>query len=310
MNRSSPYMGRGGQGVPVDRHCVPPCCTAAELLTNPARPALNPPTVSSLPTWFSVGERRQVQPTACLTEQVIYSGLMDGLVSRKPPTRPVGAEALVVRCVEREIAEGGLGPGSRLPTERDWVARSGQSRSVVRRALGVLEAEGRIIRHVGRGTFLAPEPSEGGRGYATPSGSSPADIMSVRLLVEPATMALVVTAATADDYVEMERCLRGGERNRGFEEFEHWDAAFHRSLARATHNTFLVGICDMLNIARDQPTWGQLKRRNFTAERRQSYVEDHRAIAAALVDRDAQTAQEAMRRHLIRVRDNILGSPV
>ena len=52
----------------------------------------------------------------------------------------------------------GLGPGSRLPTERQLALEMGATRSSVRHALAVLQAEGRISREVGRGTFLRDAP--------------------------------------------------------------------------------------------------------------------------------------------------------
>ena len=61
----------------------------------------------------------------------------------------LGGEARVLEFIDREIAERGIGPGDRLPTERDLARDSGQSRTAVRRALQTLEADGRIIRHVG-----------------------------------------------------------------------------------------------------------------------------------------------------------------
>ena len=48
----------------------------------------------------------------------------------------------------------GLGPGSRLPTERQLAASLGAPRTSVRACSHCLEAEGRISREVGRGTFL------------------------------------------------------------------------------------------------------------------------------------------------------------
>ena len=44
--------------------------------------------------------------------------------------------------------------GQRLPPERELAARIGIGRRALRRALEVLEAEGRIWRHQGKGTFL------------------------------------------------------------------------------------------------------------------------------------------------------------
>ncbi|MBO0769945.1 MAG: winged helix-turn-helix transcriptional regulator, partial [Actinobacteria bacterium] len=55
----------------------------------------------------------------------------------------------------------GLGPGSRLPTERQLAQDLATTRTSVRHALAVLEADGWISREVGRGTFLRGVP--GGR---------------------------------------------------------------------------------------------------------------------------------------------------
>jgi DNA-binding FadR family transcriptional regulator len=173
----------------------------------------------------------------------------------------------------------------------------------VRRALGILEADGRIVRHVGRGTFLAEGP-EGPDGAAA---TSPAEIMAVRLLIEPRMMPLAVAAATSADFAEIERCLAKGDEAASYEDFEVWDAALHRAFAAATHNTLLSRVMRMINEARDQPLWGTLKRRSSTPERRDAYRSDHRAIAEALAERHVEAATEAMRRHLLRVRANILG---
>src|SRR5215468_8858411 len=65
-----------------------------------------------------------------------------------------------------ESRRAGLRRGSRLPTERQLAVNLGASRTSVRRALTVLEAEGRISREVGRGTFLREEPWPAGDGAA------------------------------------------------------------------------------------------------------------------------------------------------
>lgn len=49
-------------------------------------------------------------------------------------------------------------PGDPLPTERELAEHWGTSRTTIRQALSALEAEGRILREQGRGTFVAPLP--------------------------------------------------------------------------------------------------------------------------------------------------------
>lgn len=219
--------------------------------------------------------------------------------------RALGGAATVLDFIEREIAERGVGPGGRLPTERDLAAASGQSRTAVRRALQILEADGRVIRHVGRGTFLAPAGRPGENGGAV--STSPAEIMAVRLLIEPQMMPLAVAAATSADFAEIHRCLDKGREADSYEDFEVWDAALHRAFAAATHNSLLAGVMQMISEARDQPVWGTLKRRSSTPENRSAYKRDHDEIATALSERHAEAAQAAMRQHLLRVRANILG---
>ena len=116
--------------------------------------------------------------------------------------------------------------GARLPTERQLSIDLGVTRSSVRTALALLEAQGRISREVGRGTFLRALPAadagwragRGGRDQPDPGRASssadfaPADVMTIRRLLEPPAMVLVVAWATAADLEEMDRCLALGDR--------------------------------------------------------------------------------------------------
>lgn len=216
----------------------------------------------------------------------------------------LGSEQHVLELIEQDIVEQNITPGARLPTERDLAERSGVSRTTVRRALNILEAEGRVVQHVGRGTFLAPKLApEPGSSEAT----SPAEIMAVRLLVEPQVMPLAVAAATPADLSEIQRCLEGGEAAEAYEDFEVWDIALHRAFTSATHNTLLASTMEMINGERNLPTWGTLKRRSSTLKRRNTYKQDHRNIATALAERNAAEARDAMRQHLLRVRTHVLG---
>src|ERR1044072_9489138 len=57
----------------------------------------------------------------------------------------------------KEIADvGAWRPGARFPTERELLEKFDVSRTVIRRALDILESEGGIARIRGKGTFVAP----------------------------------------------------------------------------------------------------------------------------------------------------------
>ncbi len=59
------------------------------------------------------------------------------------------------------IAQGEFARNDRLPPERKLCQHLGVSRSELRRAFTVLESEGAIWRHVGRGTFIGDGPGSG-----------------------------------------------------------------------------------------------------------------------------------------------------
>jgi GntR family transcriptional regulator len=60
-----------------------------------------------------------------------------------------------------KITSGAWGPGHRLPSEAELGESYGVSRITVRQALAALEAEGRLRREPGRGTFVIGLPSGG-----------------------------------------------------------------------------------------------------------------------------------------------------
>jgi GntR family transcriptional regulator, uxu operon transcriptional repressor len=234
----------------------------------------------------------------------------------------------LAELIMAESERAGLGPGSRLPTERQLAVDLGVTRSGVRLALAALEADGLISREVGRGTFFSDTAfrntagqafdalretpgEEAGRAAAYPAPAAmdfaPADVMTIRRLLEPQALPLVVMWATARDFAEMERCVAGGDQAVNYEEFETWDLALHRAIMAAAHSPLLAALYSVVESARHGQVWGDLKRRSASSQRRAVYQEDHRAIVTALRARDADAAIESMRTHLARVAGHLLG---
>lgn len=202
------------------------------------------------------------------------------------------------------VAQGAVGPGGKLPTERELAARFALPRNTVRKTLAQLEAEGAITRHVGRGTFLA---DSGGFPADSITHTSPAELMEARLRLEPAMAELIVINATPADFERMETCLDRAERGATLDDFEVWDAALHQAFAAATHNRFMTRVFDMATAVRHQTEWGKLKDRVVTPERRLHYQDEHRAIVQALKARDADRARAAILAHLQHARRNLFG---
>lgn len=226
------------------------------------------------------------------------------------PPSPAYAEELAELILERCAT--GAGTGSKLPTERRLADDMGVTRTMVRNALALLEAEGRISREVGRGTFLrgavprrgAPRPDQDG---ARSDEVGPADVMAARRLIEPQVLPLVVALATTRDLDEMRRCLSGGARAQSYDEFEVWDFALHHAIVVASRNPLLVAMYEEVERARKGQLWGSLKRRNDSRERRLAYHADHEQLVEALSARELERAVEVMDAHLARVEANLLG---
>ena len=139
------------------------------------------------------------------------------------------------------------------------------------------------------------------------AGFAPADVMTIRRLLEPLAMPLVVAWATASDFREMDRCVAGGDRAASYDEFETWDLALHRTIMAASHSPLLGQLYAVIETARHGHSWGDLKRRSASRERREKYQADHAALVAALRARDSDRATEAMRTHLSRINNDLFG---
>ncbi len=217
---------------------------------------------------------------------------------------PAIAEGELRRLMNDHVLAAARHDGGRVPAERQIAEQLGCSRTQVRRVMAQLEREGKVIREVGRGTFVAPADTAAERFGAS---FTPAAIMTASMVFEPEVVSLAALAATEDDFAELHRCLERAEAAVDYESFEQWDISLHRAFAAATHNNQILAMVDVLNSTRNNPVWGRLKRDGFTPENRATIQREHHEIVAALVDRDRRRAATAMTEHLRFVRMVVTG---
>ncbi len=125
------------------------------------------------------------------------------------PIAPAHSRDDLLAQLRQAIRNGALRPGARLPNERLVAERSGLSRSTVRVVFGLLEQEGQIVRHVGRGTYVR----DGVPPVALSSGEflpTPAELMEFRLTCEPPLVELVVLKSTDAQLEQLVLGRRGG----------------------------------------------------------------------------------------------------
>ncbi len=232
---------------------------------------------------------------------------MTGLNARAKARQNVAA---ALSYIEGEIRAGAWRPGEQLPAERELVERFGLARNTLRKLLDQLEEKGIITRHVGRGTFVAAPVTDQQTFDPLVSKirhASPAEVMDIRLMLEPQSCEIAAARATASDFAEMERCLHECEIAKSVATFETWDGRLHQRIIGAARNQLLADIYDAINSVRRTSQWGKLKERSLTAERRAIYQDQHRRIVAALRQRDGDRARAEIRDHLLSVRESLGG---
>ena len=200
--------------------------------------------------------------------------------------------------------------GQRIPTERALSEEFNLSRSTVRRVLQELKRKRLITQTVGSGTYVSEQLQEALTGWAPAAATlaiSPAELIGARLVLEPSIIEMATGSATAADFARMDECNDRAEQATTLEEFERWDAALHEAIADAAHNGFITGMFRLMGDVRARGEWGVLKRRSATPERRLEYQQEHRALVAALKERDANKARALCLAHLVHVRTNMLG---
>lgn len=228
--------------------------------------------------------------------------------TKQHPLKQTSGDRLLL-ALQESIDAGRWKPGERIPTERALSIQYGVARNTIRRALQRLEDAGRIVRHVGRGTFVEQDKRVHSNDLARRiENASPAEIMEVRLIIEPQAAECAAARANGAEIDAMAECLAQGERAPTVAEFEMWDGLFHQALIATCRNQLLIDLYDAINAVRRKADWAALKERVVTPARRAVTQKQHRNILAALRARDTQRAGLEMKNHLLDVRRSLVGS--
>ncbi len=198
------------------------------------------------------------------------------------------------------VARGGYGPGAKLPPERKLTDDLGLSRSTLRKALDVLEREGVIWRHVGRGTFVSQDTEVEPPDALVDLGRklTPFRMMRARVAIEPAIAREAAINASADDIAQMEMAQQAAYSAETWRAYEKQDDLLHRAVAEAADNPLLLYLFDQLNQVRRAVAVGNVTRRTARPSREHVSFAEHEVLVAAIRDHDPQAAYEAMRTHL------------
>lgn len=232
-------------------------------------------------------------------------GVPAGQPDGTPPSGPYrpGYE-LVAEQILQLIAELELQPGDRMPTENELAARMGTSRTVVREAIKILSAIGRVRAHKGRGLYVADDEGMLGSsrwgGFFLPTNLDHVYMLfEFRRVQETAASRLAATHATPAELraigAAAETCRHGHVTDQAAL-FDRGDEDFHLAVAEASHNQFFVAaIREARRLQRQSSTIGL---HGTIGGHAAEAVEEHFAIYQAIRDGDPEAAAQAAAVHV------------
>ncbi len=198
----------------------------------------------------------------------------------------------------------GLRPGDRMPTENDLAASLGTSRTVVREAVKILSALGRVRALKGRGLYVSDDAGM----FGTGRGSAfflPTDLDHVYMLFEfrrtqemeaSRLAALRATPAELRAIGDAVQLCRQGHESGQTDMFAQGDEAFHSGVATAAHNVFLA--ISVQEARRLQSQSNVIGLQGSVGNHGAKAVEEHAAIYQAIRDGQPEAAALAAAAHI------------
>lgn len=223
----------------------------------------------------------------------------------EPVVRLPVTDAVVQRIVEY-IRSAKLGPGDKLPSEKDFLSCLQVSRPSLREALRSLAATGVIEMQPGLGTFVA-KPSlvallaHGPLPSLLATTEDVREFVEARKALEPELVALAASRATPSDMAAMESALERVEQTLQAGEPDDGPLLdFHTALFESAHNRILLEmalpiICllseviEHLDLARPA---------QLGPDYLQERVNSHRKLLAAVRSGDGDAARSAALDHI------------
>jgi GntR family transcriptional regulator, transcriptional repressor for pyruvate dehydrogenase complex len=211
---------------------------------------------------------------------------------------------LIAEQILQLIADVHLRPGDRLPTENELASQLGTSRTVVREAVKILSALGRVRAQKGRGLYVADDEgmlgsSRWGRFFLPTDLEHIYTLFEFRRVQEVAAGRLAATRATPAELRAIETAAetcREGHLTGRRALFDRGDDDFHIGIAVASHNPFLVdAVREARRLQRQSSTIGLHGTVGGHAE---GAVAEHAAIYRAIRDGDPEEAVRAVGEHL------------
>jgi GntR family transcriptional repressor for pyruvate dehydrogenase complex len=154
--------------------------------------------------------------------------------------------------IKEMIVSGQLGPGDRLPPEKELSEELGLSRNSLREAVKALEVIRVLDVRRGDGTYvtsLTPSLLLDAMSFVVDihQDASVLELFEVRRILEPAAAALAATRATPEDIAHLRGLLARVDETTTVDDLVAEDIGFHRSVSALSGNAYLTRLLDTLS---------------------------------------------------------------
>lgn len=221
-----------------------------------------------------------------------------------------------VEQIRSLIASGKLMAAEKLPNEQKLSQLLNVSRSSVREALRVLEAEGLVEVRRGSGTYVTQNPASALRRSEMASWLEAREetleqMLQVRESIEGLAAYLAATRISAAALQELDAILAkqaaltghlADDQDEILEELSQSDASFHLTVSSACGNDIANEIIIHILPALNESNKAVL----YLGRRAKQMETEHIAIVDALIKGDPTAAEKAMRNHIEQVKNAIL----
>ena len=208
------------------------------------------------------------------------------------------------------IQEEGFKPGDKFYSEHQLIERLKVSRSSIREAIRILEATGWVTVQHGKGIFIAKQPLHGFEAFKEWLKNNRQDILEhfeVRLLIDPKAAFYAALRGTEQDFSLLKSLCeeyRAKASTATVEQMIKLDEQFHATIAKATKNRTLSVLMKTMTTVLFEGWISSL----HIPGRIQRTIEEHQNVVKAILERDPQGAEQAMREHLTKALRDIQAS--
>ena len=209
------------------------------------------------------------------------------------------SERTADRLYEMILEEKHYGPGSKLPNENELSELLQVSRTTLREAISFLVAQGILEIRRGKGTFVAEAIPAAGLDLTSLAGLRSRvrakDLFEMRLIFEPATVALACERATDDELHQIQKKAEYMEQTvRQGGDWPLADQEFHWAIIKAAHNEYMRRLYPIINSAVNEIMQISQNRQHM----QEIAIADNRQILEFLMRRDEEGARNAMSIHM------------